>query len=137
MQISQLHQLHQKTAIQYISEINDEKDLKHTEHLFFSLLLLPYMSESKIVSASDEFFCNFDGPRIDPELAKVLEHDISVKEITEVIGKMQSGKSPGPDGYPSEFFKTFSVTLASLSSRNHSLQIHSPQHCERQPFPLF
>lgn len=32
--------------------------------------------------------------------AAVLEDDISVKEVTEAIRKMQSGKSPGPDGYP-------------------------------------
>lgn len=44
----------------------------------------------------------------------MVQDDISVEEITGVIGKMQSCKSTGPDGYPSEFFKTFSVTLAPL-----------------------
>ena len=41
------------------------------------------------------------------EFSAELERDVSVKEIVSAIGAMQSGKSPGPDGFSTEFFKSF------------------------------
>lgn len=43
-----------------------------------------------------------------------MEKDISVTEIVFAIRDMQSGKSPGPDGFPAEFFKKFSEPLSPL-----------------------
>jgi len=114
------HQLRQRAANQYIPEISDEQGLKHTDpskinvcfHRYYSRL---YTSEPPAdESALDTFFHNLDIPGVDPELAAKLEDAISIEEVVEAIGNMQSGKSPGPDGYPSEFFKTFSETLAPL-----------------------
>lgn len=34
-----------------------------------------------------------------------LEKDIQVEEIEESIASMKSGKAPGPDGFPSKFYK--------------------------------
>lgn len=47
-------------------------------------------------------------------MADELEKDISVTEIVFAIRDMQSGKSPGPDGFPAEFFKKFSEPLSPL-----------------------
>ncbi|KAF7647189.1 hypothetical protein LDENG_00176120, partial [Lucifuga dentata] len=41
-----------------------------------------------------------------------LEKPISQEEIALAISSMQSGKSPGPDGFPVEFFKKFSSVLS-------------------------
>lgn len=51
-------------------------------------------------------------PTTPPDLSKALEAPITQAEITIAISSMQSGKSPGPDGFPSEFFKKFSTLLS-------------------------
>lgn len=43
-----------------------------------------------------------------------MEEDLTVEEITLAIRSMQSGKSPGPDGFPTDFFKKFSEQLSPL-----------------------
>ena len=43
-----------------------------------------------------------------------MEEDHSVGEKASAIGSMQRGKSPGPDGYPTDFYKKFSRQLSSL-----------------------
>lgn len=52
----------------------------------------------------DNFFHNLDIPRVDLELAAELEEDISLEKVIKAIRSMQSGTSPGPDGYPSHRF---------------------------------
>lgn len=46
-----------------------------------------------------EYECSTDDCRL-------LEGDVSAEEIRKVVFSMPSNKSPGPDGYPSEFYKT-------------------------------
>lgn len=55
-----------------------------------------------------------DIPKFNPDLASDLDKDIVVEEIIDAIRSMQRGKSPGPDGFPSEFFKKISEKLAPL-----------------------
>ena len=42
---------------------------------------------------------------------------ITISEVKEAIDSLQSNKSPGPDGYSTEFYKTFSMTLAPVLVR--------------------
>lgn len=51
-------------------------------------------------------------PTLDEEVSKTLGESISVAEVQEAIKSLQRGKSPGPDGYTVEFYKTFSATTA-------------------------
>lgn len=53
-------------------------------------------------------------PKILPEGGQKLDAPLTLPEIIEAINSMNSGKSPGPDGYPVEFFKRFSKQLAPL-----------------------
>lgn len=46
-------------------------------------------------------------PTIPPNLVEKLEAPLTQTEITLAISSMQSGKSPGQDGFPAEFFKSF------------------------------
>ena len=114
------HQLHQKTANRTIVEIKDELGMRHLDHLeinrcfqmFYSKL---YTSESLQNSLLfDSFFEKINTPTVDEGVAAGLEANITTGELTLAINSMQGGKSPGPDGFPSEFFKKFAVLLAPI-----------------------
>lgn len=62
----------------------------------------------------DAFFQNLDLPSVSPNDSQTLDAPLTVTEIKEAIHSMNSGKSPGPDGYPVEFYKRFSNQLAPL-----------------------
>ena len=58
----------------------------------------------------------------------VLDKPLQLQEISDSIQKMQNGKTPGPDGYPMEFYKKFSSQLAPILLFSHSLsQSNLPQ----------
>ena len=40
-----------------------------------------------------------------------LEKDISIKELKEIVNNSKNNKSPGPDGFTNDFFKTFWPSL--------------------------
>lgn len=64
-----------------------------------------YTSDSSVdTSTLEDFFKTKRVPSIDPEAVTELE-DLSVTEIASAISSMQSGKSPGPNGYPTGFKK--------------------------------
>lgn len=76
------------------------------------------------------FLDNIDIPNIEAAAKDNLDKPIHLQEIIDSIQKMQSGKSPGPDGYLVEFYKKFSSQLAPilLEMFNHSFnQNHLPQ----------
>lgn len=52
-------------------------------------------------------------PKISPEQSSMLNAPITSEEITEVIKSLPSHKSPGPDGLPYIYYKTFSPILTS------------------------
>lgn len=114
------HQLRQKTAAQSIPEIKDKFGIKHTDHVeinqcfqdYYSKL---YTSEShNNKSLFDSFFDKLTIPSIDKETAADLEDPFSLQELITAAKSMQNGKSPGPDGFPSEFYKTFADQLAPI-----------------------
>lgn len=59
----------------------------------------------------DSFFKNLDMPSISVKFRNVLDNPITAEELSTAIKTLQNGKSPGPDGFPSEFFKKFSPQL--------------------------
>lgn len=113
------HQLKQKAASRMIPQIRDStnillsnpSDINLTFKSFYSSL---YQSELTDTVDIDAFFNNLDIPKVTRETASALDSPISLEEIAQAIKTMQSGKAPGPDGYPTEFFKKFSGNLAPL-----------------------
>uniref|UniRef100_A0A3B4VI77 Reverse transcriptase domain-containing protein n=1 Tax=Seriola dumerili TaxID=41447 RepID=A0A3B4VI77_SERDU len=69
------------------------------------------------------FLDNLATPSINPDRRKDLDKPITLNEVISSISAMQSGKAPGPDSYPVEFYKRFSSKLAPLLLEmfNHSL----------------
>lgn len=53
-------------------------------------------------------------PTLSPDDAASLEGDISNVEIEYAIKAMRSGKAPGPDGLPIEFYKKFAGKLTQV-----------------------
>ena len=70
----------------------------------------------------NNFFEKLDLPKVSREDNRKLDTTFTLSEIKEAIQSMNNGKSPGPDGYPAEFFKRFSDQLAPLLLEmfNHS-----------------
>lgn len=58
------------------------------------------------------FFDSIDMPSLPPGLRQTLEAPVSKAEIQVAIASMQSGKSPGPDGFSTDFYKKFLNDLA-------------------------
>jgi len=54
---------------------------------------------------ADELFNNL--PVLDEENVKDLDSDLSFEEVTKAVNQLSSGRAPGIDGLPAEFYKTF------------------------------
>ena len=79
---------------------------------FFSLL---YKSEQNNDPQSfDSFFNLINMPQISTTQKESLDKALTADELIKAISSMQSGKSPGPDGLPIEFFKKFSTKITPL-----------------------
>lgn len=114
------HQLHQKTANHVIAEIQDESGIKHRDHgeinsCFHKYYSKLYSSESACDnSLFDSFFEKLEIPKVSNEMSVDLEEAFSIEELTRAVNSLQTGKSPGPDGFTSEFYKKFIKQLAPL-----------------------
>lgn len=85
---------------------NDNEKINSCFRKFYQLL---YTSDGPTNPAVlEDFFKSLKMPSVGAEFSAELERDFSVKEIVSAIGAMQSGKSPGPDGFSTKFFKKFS-----------------------------
>lgn len=56
-------------------------------------------------------------PQVDEVASGDMGAPITISEVKEAIKSLQSNKSPGPDGYTTEFYKTFSTVLAPMLVR--------------------
>uniref|UniRef100_A0A4W5RYX9 Reverse transcriptase domain-containing protein n=1 Tax=Hucho hucho TaxID=62062 RepID=A0A4W5RYX9_9TELE len=74
-----------------------------------------YTSESKADTLElDDFFHSLSVPSVGRDLVKKLEQPITVEELSNAVKSLQSGRSPGPDGYSTEFYKKFISKIAPI-----------------------
>lgn len=75
-----------------------------------------YILRENIVEEAqfDTFFKFLNLPCIDSHISSNLAAPLALEEIKTALNLMQNGKCPGPDGFPAEFFKTFSDKLSPL-----------------------
>ena len=73
------------------------------------------------------FFSNLNLPKPNDQQKTVLNGPVTLKEVTEAAGVLQSGKAPGPDGFNSDFYKRGlglvkpSLAMFNLSFENRAL----------------
>lgn len=88
---------------------SDPHKINNTFMTFYSSL---YKSDSSLNDSSmSHFFDNIEIPRLSDQERTAL---VTLNEISRAIKSMNSGKSPGPDGFLVEFYKQFSTKLAPL-----------------------
>ena len=63
-------------------------------------------------------------PTLSVSDSDLLEHPLNVQELGQALKKMKNNKSPGIDGFPSEFFKVFwpNLKYPILRALNHSFK---------------
>lgn len=81
--------------------------------------ILPYSTlyQSEVGSNSSEIYSLFDSPdlpKLPSDAVSSLEQPLSLEEIASAIKLSQTGRAPGPDGFPMEFYKAFSFKLTPI-----------------------
>ena len=59
----------------------------------------------------DRFLQRYNLPRLNKEESENMNRPITSTEIKYVIKNLPKNKSPGPDGYPGEFYQTLREEL--------------------------
>ena len=70
----------------------------------------------------DQVLETYNLPKLNQQVAGSLNRPITISEIEAVIKKLLAHKSPGPDGFPGEFYKTFNEELLSFSNYSKKIQ---------------
>lgn len=71
-----------------------------------------FWSEVVYPKRFEDFFWLLDFSIITPDQQEGLEASIQVQEVIMAIDKLKLGKAPSPDGFTSEFYKTFKFIFA-------------------------
>ena len=117
------HQIRISEASRYITEIrtgsgNTTKDQLEINQEFKQFYSKLYTTETAANSVTiQEFFDSLEIPSICQEDRCLLEEPITLEEVTSAVRSLQSSKAPGPDGYTTEFYKTFVTEVAPLLLR--------------------
>ena len=65
----------------------------------------------------DKFLEKYNPPKLTEEAAESLNRPLTADEIEAVIKKLPAHKSPGPDGFTGDFYKTFKKELTPILHR--------------------
>ena len=77
----------------------------------------PYAKKLENLDEIDKFLEKCNLPKLNEQEAESLKRPITLDEIETIINKFPTHKSPGPDGFTGEFYKTFKEELTSILHR--------------------
>ena len=87
----------------------------------------------------DKFLEKYNLPKLSQEEIEILNRPITSMDIETVIRNLPANKSPGPDGFTSEFYQKFREELTHLSYLNSSRKLQRKVNCQthsvRPPSP--
>ncbi|KAG3289803.1 hypothetical protein H1C71_026087, partial [Ictidomys tridecemlineatus] len=86
----------------------DTTEIQKIIRKYFETLYSNKIEDSEDI---DKFLKSYDLPRLSHEDTHNLNRPITKEEIEEAIKRLPTKKSPGPDGYTAEFYKTFKEEL--------------------------
>uniref|UniRef100_A0AAR2IMM0 Reverse transcriptase domain-containing protein n=1 Tax=Pygocentrus nattereri TaxID=42514 RepID=A0AAR2IMM0_PYGNA len=92
----------------------DQKRINDPFKVFYKDL---YTSERNTTELIEGFFSNLQAPTLGESEKSRLEGTITMEEIDTSVKKMRSGNAPGLDGFPIEFYRTFSTQITPLLCR--------------------
>ena len=87
--------------------INKPHEILSEIHQFYTQLY----SEQNVDPESQNLLVDKLTKTISQESADALEEDLTLRDFTIALKHMENGKSPGADGLPAEFYKTFQNQL--------------------------
>ena len=111
-------QIKKQESDKYIQEIQTEEeeltnnptDINSRFKKFYETL---YQSDLNLNNTeAKNFLQKLNMPKLNAEKKKLLDTDIAVAEVCEAVNSLQNNKSPGPDGFPVEYYKVFLNKLA-------------------------
>ena len=79
------------------------------------------------VDNSDDFLSDLDAPTVKPENKSILEAPITLPEIEVAVNQLAWDKTPGPNGFPIDFYQKFYPELTHLL---HAVYIESDERGE-------
>lgn len=110
-------QLKAREAARQIGAIRDKTGALITNHkeinsVFKQFYEELYRSEGELdLDKAKKFFEHLNLPKLSEEDMRYLERPITLEEVNKTIQSLPSGKTPGIDGIPSEFYKRFAEDL--------------------------
>lgn len=113
-------QLHQKKISYAIPAVKSEKgklvtDTGDINRVFAISYEQLYRSEvNPEVGNYETFFSNINLPEISGDQKDFLDSPVTIEEVKKAISSMRVGKSPGLDGFPSEYYKKYTDKLAPI-----------------------
>lgn len=108
-----IHQLHSTTG----KTLTHNDDIAKEFENYYSSLYDLHTSDPPLIPASmrfreiDTFLDQFAPGKIPHDTAATLDSPITVTEWAQAIKQLKPGKSPGPDGLSTIYYKMFSKTL--------------------------